>query len=147
MLDKLRDYGDQTAIWVTALMFGLFHGNLSQFFYAFVLGLFFGYVAIKTNRIRYSIVLHIMVNMLGAVIMPGLVLSENPLLTSIGGFAVIILFIGGLILYIKNIKQVTLEPGDIKIDPTTRFKTIYGNVGMLLYYAICLVMFVSVILI
>ena len=68
MLNKLRTYGDKIAIITTALLFGLFHENFSQFFYAVGLGMIFAYVTLKTGTIKYSIGLHIMINMMGSVI-------------------------------------------------------------------------------
>ena len=68
MLNKLRRYGDKVAIVTTALLFGLFHANFSQFFYATVLGLIFAYVTLKTGTIKYSIILHIFVNMIFSII-------------------------------------------------------------------------------
>lgn len=142
LLNKLRGYGDQTAICFTALTFALFHGNLSQFFYAFVLGLFFGYMAIKTNTIRYTVILHIIINMLGSVIMPGLALSGNDILIGISGLFIMIIFVAGIVLFIINVKKVKLEAEETEIDPGIRKKLTYWNVGMLLYYAACLLLFV-----
>ena len=53
LMRKMRCFGDKIAIITTAVAFGLFHGNLSQFFYAVALGLIFGYITVKTNTIRY----------------------------------------------------------------------------------------------
>ncbi|HHX61890.1 MAG TPA: CPBP family intramembrane metalloprotease [Epulopiscium sp.] len=169
MLDKLRIYGDKIAICFTALAFGLFHGNLSQFFYAFALGLLFGYIATKTNRIKYTVIFHMGINIIGGVMMP-LVLKLLPLdkmsdpngldqfapsaqetLMILGvGLSMMVMVIGiiiaGIILYLKNIKKVELEPGQIEIDPTTKKRTIYFNIGMILFYGACLVMFVLAIL-
>ena len=39
LLRRLRPYGERFALVASALCFGLFHGNLNQFFYAFLLGL------------------------------------------------------------------------------------------------------------
>lgn len=47
-----------------AAFFGLYHMNLVQGIYAFILGLFLGYIASKGRGIRYSIVLHIIINFL-----------------------------------------------------------------------------------
>ena len=38
--------------------FALFHMNVFQFFYAFGLGLMFGYVYTRTSRLRYSVAMH-----------------------------------------------------------------------------------------
>jgi membrane protease YdiL (CAAX protease family) len=45
-----------------SLVFGLLHGNLVQSTYAFVLGLFFGYVVYKKENLWYSIILHMSIN-------------------------------------------------------------------------------------
>ena len=52
LLNRLRRFGDKAAITYTALMFGLMHGNVTQFLYAAVIGVVLGYVAVKTGRMR-----------------------------------------------------------------------------------------------
>ena len=146
MIDKLRGYGDKIAIWMSAFTFALFHGNLSQFFYALVLGLFFGYIATKTNTIKYTVKLHIIINIIGSVIMPYLALSENQLLVAAAGFAIIIMVVIGLVLYKQNIGKVKLDTGEIGLNPVIRKRTMYLNLGMILYYIVCLEMFISVII-
>lgn len=47
---------------VSAVIFGLVHGNPLQIAYATVLGLIFGYVYLKHNNIWYSIMLHAAIN-------------------------------------------------------------------------------------
>ncbi len=146
MLDKLRAYGDKTAIYFTALMFALFHGNLSQFFYALVLGLFLGYIATKTNTIKYTVLLHIIINMLGSVILPALIFTEIELLVGILGLGVMTITFWGIILYRKNIKKIELEPAQIEIEPRMKKRGLYFSVGIILYYMMCAIMFISVIL-
>ncbi len=67
VIDRLRKYGDIPAILLSATIFGLAHGNFSQFFYAFLLGLAFGAVYCMTGRLRYSIALHVGLNFFGSV--------------------------------------------------------------------------------
>ena len=62
ILDRTRIWGEKTAIVFSALLFGIFHGNFYQFFYAFALGLLFAYIYIRTGRIRYTIALHMFIN-------------------------------------------------------------------------------------
>ena len=62
MLDRIRNYGEKTAIFFSALCFGLFHGNLTQFLYAFSVGLFLGYVYCKTGKVIYTMVMHALLN-------------------------------------------------------------------------------------
>lgn len=145
-LNKLRVFGDKTAIWVTALTFGLFHGNLSQFFYAFALGLILGYVAIKTNQIKYSVILHMAINILGSVIMPALALSGSMALMSLSGLIVAAMMIGGIILFIDERRTIKLKSATVEINPETRMETIYGSIGMILFFALCGFMFMMTIL-
>ena len=145
LLDKLRGYGDKTAIVFTALTFGLLHGNLSQFFYAFVLGLIFGYIAIKTNTIQYTIILHIIVNLFGSVILPGLALSGNETLAVAAGSMVIAFMVIGTILFIRNYKKIELTPRAVEEEEPVNKKMIYGNTGIILFYLASLVLFVSTI--
>ena len=65
LIDRISAYGEGIAVFLSALMFGLFHGNLGQFIYAFVLGIFFGFFYIKTKNLLYPILLHMMINFLG----------------------------------------------------------------------------------
>ncbi|MCD8046733.1 MAG: CPBP family intramembrane metalloprotease [Clostridiales bacterium] len=51
-------------IW-QALLFGLIHGNFIQGIYAFVLGLFLGFVCHRGRGIKYSIPVHILFNIIG----------------------------------------------------------------------------------
>lgn len=62
LIDRMQPYGEKTAIIASALAFGLVHGNFSQFFYAFGVGLLFGYVYCKTKNIWYTISFHMIIN-------------------------------------------------------------------------------------
>ena len=68
LIDRTIKYGAKVSIILSAVIFGFFHGNISQFFYVFLLGGFFAYVYIKTGKIIYTIILHITVNLMGSVI-------------------------------------------------------------------------------
>lgn len=70
LIDRLRPFGDLPAVVVSALLFGLFHANFRQLFYAALLGLVFGYIYLRTNRLVYSVSLHILINAMGTVIAP-----------------------------------------------------------------------------
>lgn len=68
LLDRLSVYGSRFAILVTAVAFGLFHGNLDQFFYATLVGIVLGYVAIKSGNWLFSVIVHAVMNFLGGVV-------------------------------------------------------------------------------
>ena len=54
-------------IFMSAMFFGLAHGNLPQFMLAFLIGIFFGHIDMKHNSIIPSIVVHILINSLASV--------------------------------------------------------------------------------
>ncbi|MBQ8662716.1 MAG: CPBP family intramembrane metalloprotease [Eubacterium sp.] len=65
LIDRLIVFGDGVAIVVSALMFGLTHGNLTQLFYTTLIGLMFGFVYVRTGKLKYSVGLHMLFNFLG----------------------------------------------------------------------------------
>ena len=79
VLRTLKPWGKQTAIVVSAILFGVFHGNLAQIPFAFLVGLMLGYVAVEYSVI-WSIALHIFNNWIFAdlldrvlMLLPGMV--------------------------------------------------------------------------
>lgn len=133
LLDKLRRFGDFPAILITGFAFGIFHFNILQFFYATVLGIFFAYITIRTNRLIYAIVLHMLMNFIGAGLVPLVTTSQNTL----GMGLVAIWFFGSLtigsIIFILNIKKIRLiKP----IQPLVRKRDYILNPGALLFIII-----------
>lgn len=134
MLNKLRDYGDRIAILVTSITFGLYHGNFSQLFYAVALGAIFSYMVLKTNRIQYAIILHMVVNAMGSLILPYLMNGDSWIQQAqLAGLLVIIIVVLGLYFIIKNYKKVTLLRGSINLPKEQRFNIIWLNSGMMSY--------------
>ncbi len=68
LIDRTAHFGEGISIVLSGLVFGLFHGNLVQFAYAFFLGVMFGFVYVKTRNIIYTIILHIITNFIGSFI-------------------------------------------------------------------------------
>lgn len=64
LLYPLRKHGDGFAIVITALLFGFSHGNFDQLPYAFVVGLLFGLLAINSNSVLPTMILHTVNNLL-----------------------------------------------------------------------------------
>ena len=150
LIDRMHLYGQKTAVVVSAAMFGLFHGNLSQFFYAFALGLVFGYVYVCSGKLRYSIGLHMLINFLGGVVAPTL-LEKLPFtadgmldLEAIAGvlpwvglyvlYAIVFfgLSILGLVLLCVKRKEITFRKAPLELPEGVRFRTVWCNAGMIL---------------
>lgn len=65
LIEALRPWGWKAAMWISAGIFGIFHGNLEQLFYATFIGLIFGAMYLKTGKIRYSAAAHMILNFFG----------------------------------------------------------------------------------
>jgi membrane protease YdiL (CAAX protease family) len=61
LLRMMEPYGKKFAVFATALLFGLFHANIVQSPFAFVVGLVLGYVTVEYGMI-WSVVLHFINN-------------------------------------------------------------------------------------
>lgn len=62
VMRSLERYGRKFAIFASAFLFGVFHGNIVQTPYAFMVGLVLGYVAMEYSML-WSIVLHMLNNL------------------------------------------------------------------------------------
>jgi len=54
-----KNFSDKIAIVVSALMFALFHSNLQQLIYPFILGLILGWIAIRSGSLIISMIVHL----------------------------------------------------------------------------------------
>ena len=133
MIDRLYVYGEKRAVIVTAVLFGLFHGNISQMFYAFTLGLLFGYVYLKTGKLRYSAILHMMVNFTGGIIGPLILTIDSPVLFA--GYMILLfgLIIVGIAVISIRRRTICFENAQMELEKGTRFKTVWLNAGMILF--------------
>lgn len=62
VMQPLRRYGDGFAIVMSAIVFGLVHGNLVQIPFAMVVGLIIGFFVVKSNSLWVGIVIHLINN-------------------------------------------------------------------------------------
>ena len=163
LIDRVRPYGEGIAILVSGLMFGLFHGNLYQFFYAFGLGAMFAYIYVRTGKVIYTIILHAIINFFGGVLTPLIVEnldleaisnldSSDPQkmmelvqgnLPSIVGYGIYVLaifgvFITGLVLLLTKRKSAVILPTEKQLAKGTGFKTVFLNAGMIFFVLLTL---------
>lgn len=62
ILNGLKQYGKVKAVIFSALLFALMHGSIDQTLYPILLGIVFGFVAIKTNSVVPTIIMHFINN-------------------------------------------------------------------------------------
>ena len=167
IVDRTVKYGEGVAIVLSGLMFGLFHGNLNQFAYAFLLGGFLAFMYVKTGNLKITIGLHMCINFMGAVVsvllLKAIHLEEYQEIAMNGGdpqeimdfmmrylpgwigYMIYILFIlvaviTGLVLLIVFRKKLRVEPG--QIAKGQRFRTVICNPGMLCYCIFWIIMII-----
>lgn len=162
LIDRTRRWGDGLSILLSGLLFGLFHGNLFQLFYAAMLGCVLAYVYTRTGRLAPCVGLHALVNFLGG-ILPTLLqrwigpenLSDPELLTEHllqhpAQYLVYMLYsawilgamLASVILLICLRRRVKLGDGEVILPRRQRLAIVLLNAGML----VCLVALVTLIL-
>ena len=126
VLRTLAPFGRKLAIVVSALLFGLFHGNLLQMPYAFVLGLVLGYSALQ-YRLVWPILLHVGNNFLFVCLLPRL-LADLPADTQVFWSWTLILvtaYLGACLLASKAVairdwlRENAIAPGQLRTILTT----------------------------
>lgn len=161
LIDRSACYGEKTAILFSALMFGLFHMNLYQFFYAFALGLVFGYVYLRTRRLRYTIFMHMSINFLGGIVPTLLMrlidddtlallesesltteaiqanLPQYPILNAYS-LSVMGLCIAGIAFFVLKRKHFIFFEAPQELPQGTRLRSIYCRPGVILFIIVCI---------
>lgn len=157
LIDHTNKYGERISIIFSGLAFGLFHMNLFQFIYAFALGCFFAYIYIKTHNIKYTIIMHMIINFLGSVVAPYVLSFDLELINGdmnalmnvdIVSIMIVELYIlaffvvniWGLVLLIKNRKEFKECTNPTFIPKKLIFRTVYVNIGYVLFVLFSLLM-------
>jgi membrane protease YdiL (CAAX protease family) len=162
LISKLVPYGELVAIIFPSLIFALFHENIYQLFYAFLIGASLSYVYIKSGKIIYTIILHVFINIFFGVL-PAAVLStfdyqayfeilntENVevitdfVMANLGTILFIAIYdlayyglaIGGAVLFGINIRKLILNKGSVRFPKGTAGDVIFFNAGTIILIAL-----------
>lgn len=162
LIDRIRKYGEGTAIFLSGFLFGLFHGNFSQFFFAAMLGMFFAFIYIRNGKIHYTILLHCIINTLSTAIAGPIVskLDMDPerILEAVNNmdmdflhqYIPLVIYmlcyygaaLAGLILLLIYRRQLKVAPPAVRLPKGTQFRTACINLGFVLFILFCIAMFV-----
>ena len=63
LIDRTIRHGEFISCAMSGIMFGLWHGNFQQFFFAFFVGVMFAFVYIRTGKIIYTMIMHASMNL------------------------------------------------------------------------------------
>lgn len=167
LLDRMIPHGELCAIVFNGILFGLFHGNFYQFFYAASLGMLLAFVYVRTQRVGYCMLLHVAVNFMGG-ILPAILLQRidyarylaldpantaeveafyaeyGPQMTALSLFSLaqIVMGLVGIILLILKFKQFKIEkqPNQLPLGKAARAAAL--NPGMLCAFVVCALLIV-----
>lgn len=148
LLDRIAGYGQITSMMVSGVLFGLAHGNFYQFFYAFALGVIFAYVYLKTGNVWYTVGLHMMINFCGSIIPMYLlkIMEKNLVLGSFLAMTQMMVMFGfvvaAVIILISCRKKIRIYKGTMDVPVGKWVRTVFFNVGMLLFFLCSVVIFV-----
>ena len=169
LVDRTAQYGEGVSVVISGLMFGMFHGNLSQFPYAFALGAFFAYIYIRTGKIGYTILMHAVINFVGSIV-GSLILKNIDLsvyegilsstsieeifaaltMENMTGVFILLVYemvimtfvVIGIILWILEFKKFFFKPAEQDIPKGRCFEASICNKGMLVYIGFWLIMII-----
>lgn len=170
LIDRVAKYGEFVAIMLSGIMFGMFHGNFQQAFFAAGLGMFWAFIYLRTGKIWYTIAMHMVINLTSSVITvyltqwaltyssyaqdPDFAIAmmngdPNAVMAGVSSIALVawegflaIFAIVGLILFFVNRKKFKLNPAPVSVKKGTLFTKSHFNGGMILFWIACLILFV-----
>lgn len=106
VIRSMEPHGKRFAIFASALLFGMFHGNLIQTPFAFLVGLVLGYVALEYN-IGWAMVLHMFNNLIVADVIPRLLSGLPEAVSDLIFWGVLIAFgVAAIVVLILKRRQI-----------------------------------------
>ena len=144
VIDRFRRYGDVNAALLSALLFGLIHGNFSQFFYAFFFGVVLGFLYCHTGRLRYTVAIHIIFNSFNVMLselLTRLGESGEQTVTLISGSVYLLSFVLAPIAAVLLIRKLRPQPPQAVVPGKTRAFVVLLNPALWLMLAVIAVSF------
>ena len=159
LIDRTIKYGEYVSIVLSGFMFGLLHGNFSQFFFAALIGMLFAYIYIRTGRVRYTIYLHAAINLSSALVLQTLLqgilqsraddMSTLSIICAVLAIAwaggVIAIGIIGIVKLVKSLKRKKLSLNMMKGEPSHKVvrKLLISDKALWLYITMTIVLFLD----
>lgn len=145
LIDKLSRYGTWFSVVFSAVAFGVFHGNFFQFFYASLMGVLLGYIYSIYGKIRYTVAIHMLINLLGSVValyVSGIAESEQVIhmvITMLYSMFYMSMVIGGITFVAVYARRRYVKSTPCPLQRL--IKDIFVNVGVFLLAVYGLVLF------
>lgn len=140
VIKLISPYGKGLAVFVSALFFGLMHGNLEQTVPTFVGGMLFALIAVYSDSLVPTIIVHIMNNTIASINDFGKALGSDfskiylavAIIFMVVGFYVLMVFLTDMVKDLERNNNYALSAG-------TRTLTVFLNIVMIAYMSIYLI--------
>ena len=130
LIDHTRQYGELTCILTSGVLFGLFHGNFTQFFYAFGLGALLAYIYLRSGSLTLAFLFHAIFNIVSGVL-PAILMEMGDDATMIySGVYVIFVLVGAVFLFV-GLRKLKFRKGEVKISGKACVSSAVWNAGMI----------------
>ena len=136
LLRAFAPYGKKLSIFISALLFGLFHGNLIQTPYALLVGFVFGYVALEYH-IVWAIALHMFNNLGFALLLPRALAFLPAMVVEWIFWAIIIgFFLAAVLVLIVKHEKVIADWKQERVE-SWQWAAVFGSPTMIIMIVIC----------
>lgn len=170
LIDRTLRHGEFISCAMSGIMFGLWHGNFQQFFFAFFIGVMFAFVYIRTGNIIYTMIMHASMNLVTSTVTVELLMEllkrigfdmaggtvdtnidYNEMLTSVLPFMLLLLLwvimllgfqIAGFVLLIVKRKNFKLVAREGEPGRKVILHKLTHSVEMWVFFAFALLLFV-----
>ena len=136
IIDRTRRYGEFTSIMLSSFVFGMFHCNIYQIFYAFALGIILGYVYMRTGNVILTIIMHMIINSSSSILYPLAPELYNYYVYTMVALGVI------SIIYTLIKRDVKIEPAKNEVQRKELSSIAFFNPGVLIFDALCILLMV-----
>ena len=139
ILGSLRRFGDGFAVLISAILFGLMHGNFDQMPFAFMVGLALGYIVVKTDSLWIAVAVHAANNFISVAfeyLLAGLSQNAQNLIYSLYLMAALILGIIGAVL-LSDKEGFNFKKSDTESSFKQKVKWFFTSPVIIIFTVLC----------
>lgn len=139
ILGSLRKFGDGFAVLVSAILFGLMHGNFDQMPFAFMVGLALGFIVVKTDSLWIAVAVHAANNFISVAfeyLLAGLPQNAQNLIYSLYLMAALILGVIGAVL-LSDREGFNFKKSDTESSLKQKIKWFFTSPVIIIFAVLC----------
>ena len=133
ILTLLKPFGKWLAVFVSALIFGLMHGNIPQMTSSFASAIVMGIVAVQCGSIIPTLIIHICNNVMASFIDFADAFGWPYADEIYMGLNILIYFAGAFVIFVFGYR-LKFREDQYALTAGQRFKAVFTNIPMLIYF-------------